>query len=504
MTEGALARHQWARDKTDRAPDQTDQPRRNPAGTGNERPLVLIADDEAPVLRVLERIATRVGFDVVTCSAGQDALRAMRERTPDLALVDLRMPDLSGMDVLRQFRGEVSACPVVIITAYGAIESAVEAMKLGAREYLTKPFDFARLRALLEDVRDERQPSGSRRPEVGEAPDLCALLGATPVVQEVSALVRSLASSARVVLVSGERGSGQELVARTFHQCGPRANKPFVTISCSALVDSLFERKLFGHERGAFLGAEGSAPGLFEVAHGGTVFFDDVGDLPLAVQGMLVQTLETGTIQRVGAERPRMVDVTIVAATQRDLRADVAAGRFRADLYYRLSVVGIGLPPLRERRDDIPLLAIGWLRECALTLGTLLVGFTDDAMTTLREAPWDGNLQELRTCVERACAVAAGPLVTADDVAVAFRGEPRVTTPRGGGLHVVRSGGTPAPLQDVEKEHILTVLRDVRGNRMAAAKVLGISRRALYRRLARHRISGGTLHAVPPRGDDHR
>lgn len=502
MTEGALARHGWAGDsKTDRSARRADQPQRYPAGSGNARPLALIADDEPPVLRVLERLAVRVGFDVVTCPGGEDALRAMRERAPDLALVDLRMPDLSGMEVLRQFQVEVPACPVVIITAYGAIDSAVEAMKRGAREYITKPFDFGQLRALLEDIRDERQPALAPIANAGDRPDLCALLGATPVMHEVSELVRSLASSARVVLVSGERGSGQELVARAFHLNSARADKPFVSISCSALVDSLFERKLFGHEKGAFSGASEAAPGLFEAAHGGTVFLDDVGDLPLAVQGTLVQTLETGTIRRVGAQHPRAVDVAIVAATQRDLRADVAAGRFRADLYYRLSVVGIVLPPLRERRDDVPLLATGFLRECASALGKLLVGFTDEALTALREAPWEGNVRELRECVERACAVALGPLVTDHDLATAVRADTRSASPRASGLHVVRSGGTRAPLQDVEKEHILSVLRDVDGNRMAAAKVLGISRRALYRRLARHQIAGATLHAVPPRED---
>lgn len=503
MTEGALARHEWIGDaKTDRSSDRRDEPRRNPAGTGGDRPLALIADDEPSVLRVLERLAVRVGFEVIACPGGQDALRAMRERVPDIALVDLRMPDLSGMEVLRQFRTEIPSCPVVIITAYGAIDSAVEAMKLGAREYVTKPFDFAQLRALLEDIRDERQQASTPRADAGDAPDLCALLGATPVMQEVSELVRSLARSARMVLVSGERGSGQESVARAFHQSSLRAGKPFVTISCSALVDSLFERKLFGHEKGAFSGAAQAAPGLFEAANGGTVFLDDVGDLPLAVQATLLQSLETGTVRRVGGEHPRAVDVAIVAATQRDLRADVAAGRFRADLYYRLSVVGIVLPPLRERRDDIPLLATGVLREQASTLGKLLVGFTDDATSMLREAPWEGNVRELRTCVERACAVAAGPLVTAEDIAEASRGETRTATLRGSGLHVVRSGGARAPLQDVEKEHILSVLRDVHGNRIAAAKVLGISRRALCKRLTRHQIAGGTLHAVPPREDD--
>lgn len=460
MTEGALARRAWTGGdgKSDRSSDQTDQPWRDPADTGGQRPLVVVADDEPPVLRVLERLATRVGYDVVACPGGHDALRALRERVPDLALVDLRMPDLDGMEVLRHFQVEAPACPVVIITAYGAIDSAVEAMKLGAREYITKPFDFTRLRGLLEDIRDEARHKALSTSGPHAAPDLCALLGTTPVMHEVSELVHSLASSARVVLVSGERGSGHELVARTFHQHSARAEKPFVTISCSALADSLFERKLFGHEKGAFSGADEAAPGLLEAAHGGTVVLDDVGDLPLPVQGMLLRTIETGAIQRVGASRPRAVDLAIIAATQRDLRADVAAGRFRADLYYRLSVVGIVLPPLRERRDDISTLAMAVLRESASSLGKLLAGFTDDAMAMLRQGQWEGNVRELRACVERACAIAIGPSVTRDDIAAALQGESHEPTSRTGGLHVVRSGGSRAPLQGVDREHSWSVL----------------------------------------------
>ena len=499
MSERALARESWRGENGHpQAADGGEQPRREPAGSGRQRPLLLIADDERPVLQMLERLGDRIGYDIVTCEGGQDALRAMRERTPDLALVDLRMPDLGGMDVLRQLRLEAPACQVAIMTAYGAIDSAVEAMKLGAREYITKPFDFAQLRGLLTEVRDEiLQPP---RVSSESVPDLCAMLGNTPVMQDVSELVRSLGSSAKVVLISGERGCGKELVARAFHQCSPRASRPFVTINCSALVDSLFERKLFGHEQGAFTGADEAAPGLFEAAQGGTIFLDDVGDLPLAVQGSVAQTLETGEIQRVGGRRSRPIDVAIVAATQRDLRADVASGRFRADLFYRLSMVGIVLPPLRERRDDIHILAMGFLRESAASLGKLLTGFSDDALQVLRDAPWEGNVRELRATVERACRRASGQVVSVEDVAASAQDV--AGGPRSGGLHVVRTGTAGrAPLQDVEREHILSVLHDVRGNRVAAAKVLGISRRALYRRLARHQISE-SLRAVPPPAPD--
>lgn len=449
---------------------------------------------------MLERLGDRLGYDVVTCDGGQAALRAMQERPADLALVDLRMPDLNGMEVLRQFRADAPSCAVVIMTAYGAIDSAVEAMKLGAREYITKPFDFPQLRQLLADVRDEigRRSTGVEARVTATSVDLCGMLGDTPVMNDVSALVRTLAPSAKVVLLTGERGTGTELIARALHEGSPRHLRPFVTINCAALVDSLFDRELFGHEKGAFSGADEAKPGLLEAANGGTVFLDDVAELPLSVQATLLQAIESGEIRRVGAQRGRAVDVAVVASTQRDLRADVAAGRFRADLYYRLSVVGIVLPPLRERRDDIPVLATAFLRESAARLGKLLTGFTEEAMAGLREARWDGNVRELRACVERACANASEGLVTPADLLASLQGEASLTS-RPSGLHIVRSGAGRAPLQDVEKEHILSVLRDVRGNRVAAARVLGISRRALYRRLARHQIGAEALRAVPKR-----
>lgn len=506
MAEGALARQAWITAiGTTHTSAYSDALRPEPAGSGDTRPLLLIADDERPVLQMLEKLGARLGFDVVTCEGGQAALRAMRERPADLALVDLRMPDLGGMDVLRQFRHEVPGCPVIIMTAYGAIDSAVEAMKLGAREYITKPFDFPALRQLLGEVRDELAQAPQSRPAASSGtslPDLCGMLGDTPVIRRVSELTRSLATSTRVVFVSGERGTGKELVARAFHQHSERRDKPFVTINCAALVDSLFARELFGHEKGAFSGADAATPGLFEAAQGGTIFLDDVADLPLAVQGMLLQMLETGEITRVGAQDARAVDVAIVAATRHDLRSSVSSGRFRADLFYRLGIVGISLPPLRERTGDIPALARTFLREAPVNVGRRLSGFSDEAMRRLCEAPWEGNVRELRAAIERAAARATGPLVTADDLLLSSPGESLASGARSTGLHVVRSGATRAPLHDVEKEHILSVLRDVRGNRVVAARVLGISRRALYRRLARHRIAAESLHAVPARRSD--
>jgi DNA-binding NtrC family response regulator len=495
MTQGALARRDWIGDGSPGGKaSKTGQPR-SVTGTGALKPLLLIADDEPSVLQVLQRLGGKLGYEVMACQNGTEAISAMRARPADLALVDLRMPDISGLEVLRQFRVDAPRCDVILMTAYAAVDSAVEAMKLGAREYMTKPFDFDQLRLLLADFRDEITRRADPPTVPGPVPDFYGMLGGSPVIHEVFGLIRKLAPHAKTVLISGETGTGKELAARAFHQSGSRRNKPFVTINCSAVVDTLFESELFGLEQG---GGRDAKPGLFEAAQGGTVFLDEVGELPPAVQAKLLRTLENGEVLRVGALQPRIVDVGVVAATNRDLRADVTAGRFRADLYYRLNVVGIVLPPLRERREDIPLLAHAFMRECAARLQKMLTGLSEDAEAALVHARWDGNVRELRNRIERACMLAEGPLLTEKDVNDALsQHDAMPAAPRAGGLHVVRSGGPRTLLHDVEREHILSVLREVRGNRAAAAKVLGISRRALYRRLERHQIALESLRAVP-------
>ena len=342
-----------------------------------------------------------------------------------------------------------------------------------------------------------------RTPQLLAEADIPAIVGRSPVIHEVFALMRRLSPHARSLLISGEAGTGKEFVARAFHHFGPRCSRPFVTVNCSAVLDTLFEHELFGRESPLVPGARESKPGLFEAAQGGTLFLDEVAELPLEVQARLLRALDTGEFQRAGSLQPRAVDVAIVAATSRDLRAEVAAGRFQSDLYYRLNVIGIVLPPLRERREDIQTLAVTFLRECAARLQKVLTGLTDEAGAALVEARWEGNVRELRSRVELACFLAEGPMVTRENVEAALAREAAApVSARQSGLHVVRSGAPRAPLEDVEREHILAVLRDVRGNRAAAAKVLGISRRALYRRLARHNIAAGLPRSFQPRLTD--
>ena len=327
--------------------------------SAQSRPLLVVVDDELPVLRVLERLASKAGFDVVTCASGAEAMRALTRRPADLAMIDLRMPDVNGLDLLRQIRTAVPGCEVILMTGFAGVDSAVEAIKLGAREYLTKPFDVERLRRVLTEIREEierRAQLLALESQVARQLEFCGMVGRSPAMQDIFSLIQRLAPHAKVILVNGETGTGKELAARAFHQMGPRRQKPFVTVNCSAVVDTLFESELFGHVRGAFTGAVESKPGLFEAAHGGTLFLDEVGELPIGVQAKLLRALEYGEVQRVGSLQPKRVDVSVVAATNRDLRAEVAAGRFRGDLFYRLNVVGVTLPPLRDRREDVPYL----------------------------------------------------------------------------------------------------------------------------------------------------
>jgi DNA-binding NtrC family response regulator len=455
------------------------------------RPRLIVVDDEVPVLRVIERLAGKVGFAVETYTSSNDAIRDLMRRQADLAMVDLRMPDVNGLELLRQIKATVPGCEVILMTGFAAVDSAIEAIKFGAREYLTKPFDFERLRQVLVDIRDElarRAQIVALESQVARQLEFCGMLGRSPAMQEVFSLVQRLAPHAKVVLIYGETGTGKELAARAFHQAGPRKARPFVTVNCSAVVDTLFESELFGHVRGAFTGAVESKPGLFEVAQGGTLFLDEVGELPIGVQAKLLRALENGEVQRVGSLQPRKVDVSVVAATNRDLRAEVAAGRFRGDLFYRLNVVGVTLPPLRDRREDIPYLMAAFMRDCSKRLKKPLSGITPSAERLLLNARWDGNVRELKNAIERACILVEGAMISERELTSGFETETPAPSLFRRDARVIRPIEPPAALEDVEREHIVDVLRQVDGNRMAAAKLLGISRRALYRRLDRHQI----------------
>jgi two-component system, NtrC family, response regulator HydG len=463
-----------------------------------QQPLLVIVDDEQGILDVVSRFAERLGFNVAVCASGREAISLLQTRRPDVMLVDLRMPDVGGLDVLRAIRDVDAHCQAVLMTGYASVDTAVEAVKLGAMDYLTKPLDFGRLEQLLSGVREEierRRSVLSLEGDLARRLEFCGMIGRGPRMQDLFNLIRRLAPHVRLALISGETGTGKELVARALHTIGPRRDRRFIAVNCSAIHDTVFESELFGHVRGGFLGANDNKPGLFELAEGGTLFLDEIGGLPLTAQAKLLRVLETGEVSRIGSLDSKNVDVHVLAATNRDLRTEVAAGRFRGDLYYRLNIVEVRLPPLRDRREDIPYLTAAFVREIGERLQKPLRGLTPGAEALLTDSPWEGNVRELRNVIERACILADGEFVTERELSVSL---PPIVT-------MTAVPGSPAPaatpvqptekvesdlLVNVERDHIQRALVRTGGNKKAAAQMLGLSRRALYRRLERLDLSG--------------
>jgi DNA-binding NtrC family response regulator len=451
-----------------------------------EQPVLVVVDDEPGILEVVGRFARRTGFEVVTCSGGRDAIARIQTHRADLVMVDLRMPDVGGLEVLRAIRETHPQCQAVLMTGYASVDTAVEAIKLGAMDYLSKPIDFGRLEQLLTGVREEierRRSVLAMEGDLARRLEFCGMIGRGAVMQELFGMIRRLAPHVRTALISGETGTGKELVARALHKIGPRRDRRFVTVNCSAVVETLFESELFGHVRGAFTGATDNKPGLFELADGGTLFLDEIGELPLTVQAKLLRVLELGEVHRVGSLDPRRVNVHVITATNRDLRSEVAGGRFRSDLYYRLNIVEVRLPPLRERREDIPYLTAAFVRDTSDRLQKPLLGLTPGAERILAGAAWEGNVRELRNVIERACILADGDFITERELSVSMP-PAAATVPPAPAPHAPAAPDADL-LVNVEREHIQRALVRAGGNKKAAAQMLGLSRRALYRRLER-------------------
>jgi DNA-binding NtrC family response regulator len=364
------------------------------------KPLVLIADDNDGLRSLLERFALQQGFDVIGFPDGAPALASLRTNHPDIALVDLQMPEIGGLEVLRAMRDAVPECRVVLMTAQPSVESAIQAVKLGALDYLSKPFEFDRVREVLATVTQglqQRQAVFEAESKLAARVEYCGMIGRSSVMQELFDTIRRLAPHVRTALISGETGTGKELVARALHHSGPRRTRQFISFNCSAVVETLFESEFFGHTRGAFTGATDAKAGLFEQADGGTLFLDEIGELPLPMQAKLLRVVEYGELQRVGSSSAQKINVHVVAATNRELSEEVRAKRFREDLYYRLNVAEIRLPALRERRDDICLLVASFVKEFATRFQKPLAGLTPQAERLLQQAQWPGNVRELRT-----------------------------------------------------------------------------------------------------------
>ncbi len=453
-----------------------------PESTGAGRPRLLIVDDQPSVVPVIERFAQRLGFDVDYRQSGQDALAALPALRPSVVMVDLRMPGLDGIDVLKAIRGAEPDCQVILMTGDASVDSAIEAVKAGALDYVSKPFDFDRLERLLAGVREAREDREhmlEADAEMAERIDFHGLIGRSREMQQLFGSIRRLAPHVRTVLVTGETGTGKELVAKAFYREGGRPDRRFITVNCSAVVETLFESELFGHVRGAFTGASDNKVGMFEHAHRGTLFLDEAGDLPLSLQPKLLRAVEYGDIQPDGSLETRHADVCGIPATNRDLRAEVAAGRFRSDLFYRLSTIEVHLPPLRERREDIPYLAAAFIKDSAARFSRAVTGLTAGAERLLQEAPWPGNIRELRNVIERACIVGSGGILTERDIANAM--QPSRTTAAVPGPEPLQSAPESGLLSAAQRSQIRRAIQSAKGNKAAAAKLLGISRRSLYR-----------------------
>ena len=448
---------------------------------------LLIVDDDPDIPAVVKRFAVKLGFQVTYHGSGPAALAALAGLKPDVALVDLQMPELNGIDVLKAMRSAEPDCQVILMTGNATVETAIEAVKAGALDYLTKPLDFDRLRKLLVDVREgihRRELMMEVDAEVARQSEFEGMIGRSPAMQELFDSIRRLAPHVRTVLITGETGTGKELVAKALHQAGPRQSRRFITLNCSAVVDTLFESELFGHVRGAFTGASNAKVGMFEHADGGTLFLDEAGELPLPMQAKLLRAVEYGEVQRVGSLENRKVDVHVIAATNRDLRAESAAGRFRLDLFYRLSIIELHLVPLRERAEDIPYLTARFVRDCAERLKRPITGVAPSAERLLQQTSWPGNIRELRNVIERACIVSENRILSERDFVAAL-------APQRAALEQVTApplaAAVPAAVSDdphlshAQRDHIERVLHQARGNKAAAAKLLGISRRSLYR-----------------------
>jgi DNA-binding NtrC family response regulator len=408
---------------------------------------------------------------------------------PDVALVDLQGAD--GPTALSQIHSTDPHCHVILMTRHASVDHAVAAIRDGALDYLAKPFVADRLRETLVTVRkrvERRETLLRLDADVAKQFEFYGMVGRGPAMQELFDTIRRIAPHVRTVLITGETGTGKELVAKALHRLGTRRDRRLVTLNCSAVVETLFESELFGHMRGAFTGATETKIGLFEHADGGTVFLDEIGELPLSLQAKLLRTVEYGEVQRVGALDTRRADVSVIAATNRDLTGEAAAGRFRTDLYYRLALVELHLAPLRDRREDIPYLTAVFIRECAERLKRPIVGITHAAERLLQLAAWPGNVRQLRHVIERACLMSDGRMLTERELATALTAAKGAAGP-GVVSRPLRPRPDPNQLSTAQRDQIERVLQQVRGNKTAAAQQLGMSRRSLYRWLDRLEIA---------------
>ena len=453
---------------------------------------IALLDDEARLVEILAMVLRREGYEVFGFTDPIAALGALETREFDLLVTDLKMPGADGLEVLRRARKHAPELPVILITAHATVPTAVAALREGAFDYVQKPFDNEELRALVKralEVTRLARENRYLRAELRTRYSLDSVVAESPRVRDALELARRAAASRSTVLVTGESGTGKELVARAVHYHSDRVGGPFVAVNCKALATGVLESELFGHERGAFTGAERTKPGLFERADGGTLFLDEIGEIESGFQTKLLRVLQERRVQRVGATEDKPVDVRVVAASNRDLRAEVAAGRFREDLYFRLAVIPIHLPPLRERREDVLPLAVHFLARWNRELGRSVAGWTPEVERWLVAHDWPGNVRELENAIERGVVLARGERIGFDDLLVDAPGE----EPRpGAAADPPGSASLPEFLDAAATERIRRVLEQTGGKRVEAARRLGIDRATLYRLMRRYGITDRT------------
>lgn len=444
-------------------------------------PTILIVEDEAKMRRLLELNLGEDGFTTLSAGDAETGLKLLRENTVDLVVTDLKLPGMNGLEFLHAIKRHNAALPVIVMTAFGTVETAVEAMKAGASDYVLKPFSLKEMRMVIRkelDVRDLREENRSLREALGKRYAHPNIVARSKKMQEVLATVERVAPTNSTVLLGGESGVGKDLIARAIHEKSRRAAGPFIKINSTAIPENLLESELFGYEKGAFTGAHASKPGKFELADKGTLFLDEIGDVPPATQVKLLRVLQEREFERLGGTRTVKVDVRLIAATNRDLREALEQGTFREDLYYRLNVVPIDIAPLRQRKEDIPDLVNLFISRFAGDSGKPVKSVTPEAMQILANYHWPGNVRELQNIIERACALAKGTVLDSADIHLDLR---PVKTANGTN-NFLPEGMT---LEHWEDEMIREALRRANGNKSQAARLLGLSRNALRYRLSK-------------------
>lgn len=450
---------------------------------------LLIVDDERAIRDGCREVAQQIGFTTYIADNAEHAFRVLDNTSIDVVLLDLRMPGLGGMDVLREIKRRRPETVVIVITGYATVQSAVQAMKQGAYDYVTKPFNLEELRLLFERVLSHLQLTSENRilrEQLKSKQSFGSIIGRSPEMEKLYRIISKAAHSNHPVLILGESGTGKELVARSIHYSGPFRDKPFVAVDCGSLVPTLIESELFGYTRGAFTGANKSKDGLLSTAEGGTIFLDEIGELPIDLQSKLLRALQEKEIRPVGGTRSVPINVRVLAATNRDLEQAVAQGTFRRDLFFRLNVLSLRMPSLRQRKQDIPLLVGHFLERLARSTGVQR-NISDDALKLMLGYEWPGNVRELENCIERACALTSGPTIHVADLPTSIQNwreqlQPSPVLCEPANLGIV-------PIAEMEKLAILRAIDQLHGDKLEAARLLGIGKTTLYRKLKEY----GTL-----------